>query len=442
MRNQALLLAGHGSHISAETAGLVWSYVDRLRHLGVADEIGACFWKEPPAFSQVLETIAAAEVVVVPVFTAQGYFTGEVIPGEFGLNGTVTERAGQRIHLTASIGEHLRLESIVETRLRAAAAEHRLDPAETAAVIIGHGTPRNRRSRAAARQQAAQIRALDYFSEVLAVYLDDEPNIPSIYRSTRARNIIALPWFLAQGSHVTQDVPRALGLAGGPAPEQVQGRVVVYCESIGSDESIFQVILDLARGTGFAFAERKDAGVWDAFPKAGRETLLRALASGKTLTFGQLLVNRERVWHKEGAAARRVFSAPAALRQYVREAPFRPLPSSADMPGGWQVNLSQPAEAHAVIETVYPGLIADWAARQTGQLASESLAQLGARQRGMFKNIGKLPRAAIEKTVAAVCGNCIRQPAWWHGAVSAGLPCRAACNYWLSTAVKAGETAL
>ena len=50
MSEIALVLAGHGSHISPHTAGIVWRYVDLLRLWGVADEITACFWKEPPAF--------------------------------------------------------------------------------------------------------------------------------------------------------------------------------------------------------------------------------------------------------------------------------------------------------------------------------------------------------------------------------------------------------
>ncbi|MCY4147375.1 MAG: hypothetical protein OXF90_13015, partial [Chloroflexi bacterium] len=77
MSGVALVLAGHGSHISANTAGIVWGYVDRLRRMGVADEITACFWKEPPAFSQALGTLESSQVVIVPLFTANGYFTSQ-----------------------------------------------------------------------------------------------------------------------------------------------------------------------------------------------------------------------------------------------------------------------------------------------------------------------------------------------------------------------------
>ena len=234
MSRAALVLAGHGSHISAETAGVVWRYVDRLRHLGVADEVTACFWKEPPAFSQVLHSVAAAEVVIVPVFTAQGYFTRDVLPAEMSLTGALTLRGKRRLHLTPTVGEHRLLDDIVDGRLREMIAAFGLEPEYTAAAIIGHGTPRNRNSRAAAKTQADRLRALGWLKEVVAVYLDDEPAIPTVYRDTSSPNIIALPYFLAEGSHVTRDVPRALGLSSLGKAESVNRRSVYYCEPVGA----------------------------------------------------------------------------------------------------------------------------------------------------------------------------------------------------------------
>ena len=293
MSRVALILAGHGSHISAETAGVVWTYVDRLRRMGVAAEITACFWKEQPAFSQVLDSVAADDVVVVPVFTAQGYFTREVLPAEMGLTGALTLRGKRRIHLTRTVGEHQLLDAIVDDRLRQAIKSAGLQPKETAAVIIGHGTPRNRNSRAAARAQAERLRAQGWLNEVVAVYLDDEPAIPSIYNDTSSPNIIALPYFLAEGSHVTQDVPRALGLTAGQNAQSVNGRVVHYCEPVGADESVCDVILELARETGLAFKLRERAGDWTGFPTAGRATLLNALKREGRLRFGQVTLSQD-----------------------------------------------------------------------------------------------------------------------------------------------------
>ena len=443
MSGFALILAGHGSHISANTAGIVWNYVDRLRRQRVADEITACFWKEQPAFSQVLDTVEAEDVIIVPVFTAKGYFAGEVIPAEFRLDGELTIRGDRRIHLTPTVGEHPQLRSIVETRLRETVEQYGLPPADTAAAIIGHGTRRNRNSRDTAHHQAERIHALDWLSEVVDVYLDDEPDIPSVYRNTRAANIIALPYFLAGGSHVTHDVPRALGISELESVNHVNGRSVFYCEPVGSDETICQVILELARDAGLPLAPSAGSGAWTGFPRAGRSVLLQALESGRILRFGQISVSKTSVRHSDASSDSKGFASPAALRAYLRDDPFRPLATSADLPGGWHVNLAQPEGAHAVLETVYPGLIADWAAKQCGALKTESLRDIGTRQNGLFRDIHKLPKRVIKTAMDKICGNCIRQPVWWPGFQETGdqLPCPSACNLWLSSARQLGDAA-
>ena len=436
MSGTALILAGHGSHVSANTAGIVWSAVDRLRRWGVADEITACFWKEAPAFSNALDTVEAENVVIAPVFTARGYFTSEVIPTEFGLAGNPTIRAGKTIHLTRPLGEHPHLESIVERRLRAIVDQHALSPEKTAAAIIGHGTSRNRQSRDTARHQAKRIRELNWLGEVVDVYLDDEPDIPSVFQRTSAPHIIALPYFVADGSHVRHDIPRALGIAEVDSVNQVRDRTIFYCEPVGSDEAICQLILDLARETGLPFQQTKVVDHWRHFPRAGRRALLQALESERILRFGQVMVNNESAWHRANEADSIAFSSPAALREYLRESPFRPLATSADLPAGWRVDLIDAEDAHGVIETIYPGLIADWAAKERGALKTESLQDIGLRQSGMFKDIHHLPPNLILLTLDKICGNCVREPAWWSPVDSASktLPCRSACNLWLSTA--------
>lgn len=433
MSGVALVLAGHGSHISANTAGIVWGYVDRLRRMGVADEVTACFWKEPPAFSQALAALESSQVVIVPLFTANGYFTSQVIPTEMGLRGSRTRIGDKRVHYTPPIGEHPMLDSIVDQRLSDMIAARNLPPAQTAAAIIGHGTRRNPQSRDATHRQAKRIAAMGCFAEVVDCYLDDQPDIPSIYRRTRARHIIALPYFLAEGSHVRQDVPRALGITGDGAGERARDRCVHFAEPVGTDDSICAVILALARTSGLPFGTQADRGVWDGFPKAGAGDLLAALEQREMLRFGQICLTRERVWHSNNRDSR-AFSSPAALRCLLREAAFHPLPTRADLPGGWHVELAQPGAAQAVLETVYPGLVADWSAQRRDELQTESLADIGARQDGMFKDIQYLPRCVIQRTVDEICGACARQPTW-HGA-DGELPCRAACNWWLTNARK------
>ena len=441
MSEVALVLAGHGSHISPHTAGVVWRYVDQLRRWGVADEITACFWKEPPSFRHVFDALLARRVVVVPVFTARGYFTSDVIPNEMGLTDTVTLSGDKTILLTRPIGEHKMLETIVQEFVRDTLSVHNLDTAKTAVAIIGHGTRRNPDSRNAARHQADRLRERQLVREVVDVYLDDDPDIPSLYRNTTAQNIIALPYFVAPGSHVSLDVPGALGIAEGAAPHHVNGRNVFYGDPVGIDDRICQVILDLARESGFPFAVNRTASPWSGFPKAGRETLLRALNGNHLLRFGQVTLSRERVWRDCEHQPNLVFESPAQLRSHLRDDPFRPLPTATDLPSGWQVKLDSPDQAHAVLETAYPGLVADWSAARKGRLKTESLEEVSRRQQGMFRDIHSLDAGAIDRTIKRVCGSCVRQPTWQDSSPPGELPCRSACNMWLSTAVKQAEVA-
>lgn len=439
MSGIALILAGHGSHISPNTAGIVWACVDRLRQLGIADEVTACFWKESPALSAALDTVAADEVAIVPLFTARGYFTTQVLPAEMGLCGRITQRGARRIHLLPNIGEHPRLDAIVDARLRETMRRHELKGRETAIAVIGHGTRRNRQSQDTARQQAQRLREQGWASEVAAVYLDDEPDIPSIYRSSSAPNILALPYFLADGSHVSIDIPRALGIAGSGRAANAQGRSVFISDPVGDVGSLCDVILAIARDTGLPFEPRAVDGVWSGFPVAGRSALLDGLDNGGALRFGQVLVSRDCVWHGDDHGCSRAFTTPAALRQHIREGPFRSLDTSEDLPGCWHVDLDRPQDASAVLETVYPGLLADWAARQAGTLKTVSLQVLSQRQVGMFRGIHNLARELIEATISRVCGACIREPTWWHESVKTdeAMPCREACNHWLSAAKNA-----
>jgi len=468
MSKIALILAGHGSHISPNTAGIVWRYVDQLRRWKVADEITACFWKEEPSFSHVLDTIKAETVVIVPVFTAQGYFTQTVIPTEMGLENVVgneenvgmelrstptakttkniiKHQNGKTIYYTATIGEHPYLETIVQQRVTDVLSNEKLNPNDTVVAVIGHGTRRNKSSRDATRHQAKLIRDGEFVAEVVDVYLDDDPDIQSLYHSTSVRNIIAIPYFLAEGSHVTVDVPEALGLQYGNYPDTVNGRNVYYTPPIGTDDAICKVILELARDTGLPFERvrvelRSTPTIknWSSFPMVGYDDFSQAIESSESLVFGQVMVTGKKIRHVNKTTNNTsALSSPEALRVFMREDPFRPLPTSDDLPLNWHVDVQSTEQAYAVIETIYPSVITDWANQKNNSFITESLEDIGTRQVGSFKDIHLLEPIAIQNTVEAVCGRCMRQPSWLNGhhADNGKLPCKSACNIWLSTAI-------
>ena len=253
MPKTALVLAGHGSHISPETAGIVWEQVDKLRKRNIADEVTAAFWKETPSFHQAIDTLAADDVTVVPLFTGQGYFTQTVIPAEMGLSGKLTKRDERTIRYTPTLSEHPHLARVVRQRVSEALEQSGADPSEVAIAIIGHGTRRSTESRRATQEQADQAR--DLAAESLAVYLDDSPSIPDIYRLTTRPVIIAVPFFLALGSHTTIDVPAELGLLPGTSFGQIHGREVYCTLPVGVGNDLIETILELAHDSGAPLRE-------------------------------------------------------------------------------------------------------------------------------------------------------------------------------------------
>lgn len=430
----ALVLAGHGSHISSRTAGLVWEHVDALRAMGVADEVTAAFWKEMPYFHTVFRTLTADDITVVPLFTAQGYFTQTVIPTEMGLTGAITERDGRIIRYTRTLSEHPYLGQIVQQRIQDAFQQLQTSPYETAIAIIGHSTRRNAESRAATEAQAEQIRALGLAAEVQAVYLDDTPEIAEIYQLTSAPNLIAVPYFLALGSHTTFDVPEALGLQPEENQGEIQGRRVFYTQPVGTDNSLRNVILELARDAGAPLYPVKTGSVWDGFPKVGCEALLEAVKTSKSLHFGQLWLLPRRI-AVQGNSTVQPIHDPGTLRRLIRENFFRPLATSTDLPDTWYLEIKDPTLIPAVVETVYPGAVADWAAARQGTFEAESLQAVVQRQTGNYRKLENLTPFQQEALVGRVCAGCVKHPTW-HDGVNGEIPCPEPCNYWLSIALE------
>jgi sirohydrochlorin cobaltochelatase len=411
--------------------------VDVLRQCGVADEITAAFWKEMPSFHTVLNTLTADDITILPLFTAQGYFTQTVIPAEMDLEGALTTRDGRIIRYARTLSEHPYLSAVVRQRVETALQTAHLPPEKTAVAIIGHSTRRNPESRKATEAQAVAIRILGLVAEVQAVYLDDEPDIASIYRLTTAPNLIAVPYFLASGSHTTIDVPHQLGLPLGQITGQVNGRQVVYTAPVGTDETLRDVILELAREADAPLNPPIAGTMWQSFPTAGRPAWIHAVQSAGVMRFGDLCVTPARVslWGDETATT--PITSPAELRQHVRDNPFRSLATSTDLPRGWYVETTNRYEICAAVETIYPGAVAAWAAHQCGALPINTFHQTIARQTGSYRRLKVLNQTEQAEIVGRVCGSCVRHPTWFHNASSPSLlPCSEPCNHWLSAALE------
>lgn len=238
MRN-ALVLAGHGSHLNGNSSEPVWANAARLRATRRFDEVRVAFWKEEPALSRALDGCDAELVTIVPMFMSAGYFTRTVVPREMGLEGTETRRGCQVIRYTAPVGAHPALASVIVERATEAGAGR-----NDAIAVLGHGTRRDSESEKNIYRMAGLVRERGLFAEVEAVFLDQEPNMLQLLDILEARTVVVVPLFIADGWHVGQTIPEDLALEG--AETRREGRVVRYTPPVGTHPRMAEVILELA----------------------------------------------------------------------------------------------------------------------------------------------------------------------------------------------------
>ena len=237
----ALVLVGHGSHLNGNSSAPVHAHASAIRRTGTFAEVLTGFWKEEPALSRVLDGCTSREVVVVPVFISNGYFTRTVIPREMRLDGPVTLRDGQRIRYTGPVGADPSLSDVIIERAREAGATE-----DDAIAILGHGTRRDSESEKNVYAMAERVRAARQFAEAGAIFLDQEPGMLDMLEIFRARTVVVVPLFIADGWHVGQTIPADLDLEG--AETRKGGRIVRYAQAVGTHPSVAAVIERLAGG--------------------------------------------------------------------------------------------------------------------------------------------------------------------------------------------------
>ena len=288
--DSALIIAGHGSTLNPDSSGPTWELAEAIAARGVFGEVHCAFWKEEPSFRQALHSVDRDDVYVVPNFISEGYFTQTVVPRELELNGRITKRSnGQIWKYCEPVGNHPLITELLLKRAREVAPD--AAPAETSLLIVAHGTDLNENSAVAAKRETEKIRALSKYAAVLNVYMEEPPLVSDWRQLTKTENVVVVPFFISDGLHSYQDIPRLLGMvsshseprklsgsrnpgakplavatgsldrarddgvAGGREifranPHRIDGRNLFYAPSIGTDPGFADVIIEQAKAGG------------------------------------------------------------------------------------------------------------------------------------------------------------------------------------------------
>lgn len=252
-KNAALVVAGHGSTLNADSSTPTYLHADEIRRRGLFAEVHECFWKEEPHFRDVLRQVESKRVYVVPNFISEGYFTENVIPRELGLAGRITRSGDREIYYCDPVGVHPGMTGVLLNRAETVLEGERIDLSETCLFIAGHGTSQNQNSTKIIHRQVELIRAKNIYGECRAFFMEQAPWMKDWPKLTAKKNVIVVPFFIADGLHSYEDIPVLLGISadvkkeGFRNPTEVRGRRLWYATALGSEPLIADVILEQAK---------------------------------------------------------------------------------------------------------------------------------------------------------------------------------------------------
>lgn len=114
----ALVLLGHGTDLNKNSSGVIYWNAGRIRERGIYDLVEVGFLDQEPEIGEVVTGVAAENVILIPVFIAEGWHTRETIPEDLGLSGEVTVRKDRTIFYGAPVGTHPSMAALISARAR------------------------------------------------------------------------------------------------------------------------------------------------------------------------------------------------------------------------------------------------------------------------------------------------------------------------------------
>ena len=114
----ALVLLGHGTDLNKNSGGVIYLNAGRIQELGIYDRVEVGFLDQEPEIGAVVENVEAENVILIPVFIAEGWHTRETIPEDLGLTGEVTVRQDKTVFYGAPVGTHPSMADLIVARAR------------------------------------------------------------------------------------------------------------------------------------------------------------------------------------------------------------------------------------------------------------------------------------------------------------------------------------
>ena len=172
----ALIAAHGGRDVDRRSNKSIFSLAGKVAALIGDVQVGVGFVSGVPAIGDAIAALAAQNVIVYPLFMADGYF------GQTVLNRLVEEagrgRRGGSVTVLPPLGLDPALADLAVTKAASAATSLGMSPEQVTLVLLAHGSARSRASAMAAERTAINARAHGgLFADVRVSFLDEAPSL-------------------------------------------------------------------------------------------------------------------------------------------------------------------------------------------------------------------------------------------------------------------------
>ncbi len=211
-------IVAHGSSYDSSVVDDVNQLAARVREAAAIPPgvtVVTAFLKNEPRIEDLLTVTSTRRVVVFPLFMAQGWFADRVIPASLGLDVPVVydrwhEVGDKEICYLQPLGAYDETIDLFRAELAPDGEAH--------LIVVGHGTPKDPNSRGTVTEVVERIERAGRWATVRQAFIDDEPNLADTFGSVdlQGGSVVVAPYFAANGPHVREDIPDALGVSVAP----------------------------------------------------------------------------------------------------------------------------------------------------------------------------------------------------------------------------------
>jgi len=199
----ALLIAAHGARGADGNDEGTFRIARALAARSLTSDVAVGFIRGEPSIKDALGGMTAPNIVVYPLFVANGYFTRDRLA-------QLLEEAngeGRKVDVMPPLGLDPGLPDLVAAFATDAADRRGFAPRACDVVLLAHGSKKNPASRKSTEQMARALEIDNRFRSVQAAFLEEPPSLHTAVAGIQGP-IIVVGMFSGEGLHGAKDAPR------------------------------------------------------------------------------------------------------------------------------------------------------------------------------------------------------------------------------------------